>query len=123
MVRVTQGMVGALALLCLVTVAAYADPPLTIQALVQNPNRFDGKVVSVVGTISVYRERASDTGHPFTVFALTDGGTSITVFIWNRHPFGNGDRVRVTGTFVRAKSVGTVTFDNEIQAHRIEMAP
>ena len=123
MVRVAQGMVAALVLLCLVTFAAYADPPLTIQALVQDPNRYDGKVVTVVGTISAYRERASDTGHPFTVFALTDGGTSVTVFIWNRHPYGNGDRVRVTGTFVRAKSVGTVTFDNEIQAHRIETAP
>ena len=123
MMRVAQGMAAALALLCLVTLAAYADPPPTIQALVQNPNRFDGKVVSVVGTISAYRERASDTGHPFTVFVLSDGSTSVNVFIWNRHPFGNGDRVRVTGTFLRAKSVGTLTFDNEIQAHRIEMAP
>ncbi len=123
MVRVAQGMLAALALVCLVTVAAHADPPLTVQALVQNPNRYDGRVVTVVGTISAYRDRASDTGHPFTVFLLNDGSASVTVFIWNKHPLGNGDKVRVTGTFVRAKSVGTVTFDNEIQAHRIEIAP
>jgi hypothetical protein len=123
MVRVAQGILGALALVGLVTFVAYADPPLTVLALVQYPSRYDGKVVTVVGTIAGYRDRVSDSGHPYTVFRLTEGGTSVTVFTWNQYPFGNGDKVRVTGTFVRARSVGTVTFDNEIQAHRIEAAP
>ena len=123
MVPVSRGVLAALVLVCLVTVDARADPPVTLQALVQNPNRYDGKVVTVVGTVVAYHERASDSGHPYTVFRLTDGDASVVVFTWNRHRLGNGDKVRVTGTFARARPVGTVSPDNEIQAHRIESVP
>ncbi len=123
MVRVPHRMLAALVFVGIVAVAAYADLQLTVHALVQSPNRYDGKVVIVVGTIAAYRDRVSEGGHPYTVFLLTDGPASVTVFIWNKHGFGNGDRVRVTGTFLRARPVGTVTQDHEIQAHRIEAAP
>lgn len=122
MVRMARGML-AVAVVCLVTLAVQADPPLTVQALVQNPSRYNGKVVTVAGTITGYQERASDSGHPFTVFRLTDGDASLTVFIWNKHRFRNGDKVRVTGTFAKARTVGTVDFDNEIQALRVELVP
>jgi hypothetical protein len=123
MVRIARGLLAALALVCVVAGDVHANPLVTVQALVQDPNRYDGKVVTVVGTIAAYRERASDSGHPYTAFRLTDGDASITVFTWNRYRLGNGARVRVTGTFVRARPVGTVSSDNEIQAHRIEMVP
>ena len=123
MVRVAYGLLAALVLLCALTVDGHADPAVTVQALVQNPNRYDGKVVTVVGTIAAYRERASDSGHPYTVFRLRDGEASVTIFTWTRYRLGNGDKVRVTGTFVRARPAGTVSSDNEIQAYRIETVP
>ena len=123
MMRLARWLLAALVLVCVVTVDVHADPPVTVQALVQNPNRYDGKLVTVVGTIAAYRERASDSGHPYIVFRLTEGDASVTVFTWNRYRLGNGDKVRVTGTFVRARPVGTVSSDNEIQAHRIETLP
>lgn len=122
MARAAQGMLAAMVVL-LLAFSVRAGAELTIQALVQNPSRYDGKVVTVVGTITTYREYASDSGHPYTVFRLADGDASLSVFIWNKHRFGKGDRVRVTGTFARARSVGAVPFDNEIQAHRIEAMP
>lgn len=124
MVRVARALLAALVLVCVVTVFdVYATPLLTVQALVQEPNRYDGKVVTVVGTVATYREGASDSGHPYTVFRLRDGDASVTVFAWNRYRLANGDKVRVTGTFARARPVGTVSSDNEIQAHRIEAVP
>jgi hypothetical protein len=124
MVRVARGLLAALVLVCVVGVFRVdANPLVTVQALVQDPNRYDGKVVTVVGTIATYQERASDSGHPYTVFRLRDGYASVTVFTWNRYRLGNGDKVRVTGTFARARPVGTVSSDNEIQAHRVEIVP
>lgn len=123
MVRVARGLLSALVLVWLVALAVQADAQLTVQALVQDPSRYDGKVVTVVGTIAAYRERASDSGHPYTTFRLTDGDASVTVFIWNKHNLSDGRKVRVTGTFAKARSVGTVAFDNEIQAHRIDTLP
>ncbi len=123
MVRVVRGLPTALALVCLVTLAVQADTRLTVRMLVQDPGRYDGKVVTVVGTIASYRERASDSGTPYATFRLTDGDASVTVFIWNKHNLSNGRKVRVTGAFAKARSVGTVPFDNEIQAHRIEIVP
>lgn len=123
MARVAQVILAAMTLTCLVVSAAQARQSLTVQDLVQNPDQYDGKVVTVVGTIAGYREGASDSGHTYTVFRLTDGDAFVTVFIWNKFRFGNGDRVRVRGAFTKAKSVGTVTLGNEIQAHRIEAVP
>jgi DNA polymerase III alpha subunit len=123
MARVAHGLLAGLALVFLVTFAVQAGPQLSVQALVQDPNRYNGKVVTVVGTITAYRERASESGNFYTTFRLTDGDASVTVFTWNKQNFGNGQKVRVTGTFAKARSVGTVAFDNEIQAHRIDIVP
>ncbi len=123
MVRVAGGLLAALVLVCVVTGNVHADSLVTVLALIQDPVRYDGKVVTVVGTIAAYRERESDSGHPFTVFRLTDGGAAVTVFTWTKYRLGNGDKVRVTGTFVRARPAGTVSSDHEIQAHRIEAVP
>lgn len=123
MLRAAPVMLAAVALVCLVPFGVQAEPPLTVRDLVQNPNRYDGKVVTVVGIIAGYREGASDSGHAYTVFRLIDGDVFIMVFIWNKHQFGNGAKVRVRGAFAKARSVGTVTVDNEIQAHRIEAVP
>lgn len=123
MVRVGRGVLAALVLVCAVAVDVRAQPPLTVQALLQDPSRYDGRVVTVVGTIAAYREGASDSGHPYTVFLLRDGGASVTVFTWNRYHLGNGDKVRVTGTFVRARPLATVSLNHEIHAHRIETLP
>ncbi len=107
-------------------VAGYALPVLSapqvsISAVIQDPDRYDGKVVSVVGTITAYRERVSRAGNPYTTFRLTDGEAALSVFIWERQGLRDGQRVRVTGTFAKAKRVATYTFGNEIQAVRIDV--
>ena len=123
MARIARGLPAALVLILVIAFPSQAAPQLTVQALIRDPGRFDGRVVTVMGTIAAYRERASDSGHAYTIFRLTDGDASVTVFIWNKQTLGNGQKVRVTGTFAKARSVGTVSFDNEIQANRIDVVP
>ncbi len=119
MQRVLRGFTTAVVLL-LCAFPALAQHAVSVQALTQDPDRYDSKVVAVVGTITAYRERVSDAGNPYTTFRLTDGGASVAVFIWNKQGLGNGQRVRVTGAFAKVGGAGTSTYDNEIQAHRIE---
>jgi hypothetical protein len=114
----------ALVLLVMCGPAAAADQGISVHALIQDPARYDGKVVTVVGTITAYRERVSNAGNPYTTFRLTDGGDEfVAVFSWNKQGFSNGQRVRVTGTFSKIREAGASPVGNEIQAYRIEALP
>ncbi len=115
------GLLAAVVLSLAYVPPALSDQGTSIRALVQNPDQYDGKVVSVAGTVGAYRESVSDAGNPFTTFRLSDGDASVAVFIWNKQGLSNGQKVRVTGTFAKVKHVGTYTIDNEIQANRIEV--
>jgi hypothetical protein len=113
-------------LLCAAVILLGVAPVLalqtvTIHALAQNPDQFDGKVVSVVGSISDYRELLSGAGNAYTNFRLTEGEASVSVFIWNKQGLSNGQKARVTGTFAKTRQVGPYTFPSEIQATRIEV--
>ncbi|HLW60402.1 MAG TPA: OB-fold nucleic acid binding domain-containing protein [bacterium] len=109
----------ALLLLVGVTVAR-ADPSLSVRALIQDPEQFDGKIVTVTGTVNDYQERMSKAGNPYTTFRLADRAATVAVFAWNHQGLSNGDRVQVTGTFEKVKRVAGYTFGNEIEANRIE---
>jgi hypothetical protein len=102
---------------------AAAEQGMSVHALTQDPAKYDGKVVIVVGTITAYRERVSAAGNPYTTFRLTDGDEFVVVFSWNKQGFSNGQRVRVTGTFSKIREAGTSPVGNEIQAYRIEGLP
>jgi hypothetical protein len=91
-----------------------------IQNLLQTPDQYDGKTVTVDGTITAYRERVSRQGHAYTTFRVGANGRSVSVFAWKPQGLANGLRVRVTGTFSKEKHVGRYTFRNEIEAQRIE---
>lgn len=121
MKRPSFRLLAAAAWFAVCALPVLAAPQVGIRAVVQDPDRYDGKVVSVVGTITAYRERVSRAGNPYTTFRLTDGEASLSVFVWERQGLRDGQRIRVTGTFAKAKRVATYTFGNEIQAHRIDV--
>ncbi|HET9001218.1 MAG TPA: hypothetical protein VFP86_16390 [bacterium] len=113
----------AVVLLVMCGPAVAADQGISVHTLIQDPARYDGKVVTVVGTITAYRERVSNAGNPYTTFRLSDGDEFVAVFSWNKQGFSNGQRVRVTGTFSKIREAGTSPVGNEIQAYRIEALP
>jgi len=114
---------AVLVLLVACALPASADQGISVRVLLEDPARYDGKVVAVVGTITAYRERVSSAGNPYTTFRLTDGDASVVVFAWNKQGLSNGQRVRVTGTFSKIKEAGSSPAGNEIQAYRIEVLP
>ncbi len=121
MTHLSRGFLTATALFVVCALPVLAAPGVSIRALIQDPDQYDGKVVSVAGTITAYRERVSAAGNPYTTFRLAEGDASVSVFIWDRQGLRDAQKVRVTGTFAKVKRVGTYTFDNEIQAHRIDV--
>ncbi len=99
-----------------------AQVTIAVLALVKNSDRYDGQIVTVMGTVTGYRERTSRAGNPYTTFRLEDAGASVLVFAWKHQGLRNGQRVQVTGKFLKTKRVGRYTFYNEIEAQRIVAA-
>src|SRR5712691_2002242 len=113
-------LLPAVLLLLLAALPLWAKQVVTIRVLLQHADQFDGKVVTVTGTVRGYREQVSGAGNPYTTFRLADGELSVSVYVWNQQGLSNGQKVRVTGAFAKVKQVGRYTFDNEIQANRVE---
>lgn len=86
-----------------------AEPTVTVSGLLKHTDQDDGKVVSVAGAITAYRERVSAKGNPCTTFRLEDGGSSVSAFSWKHQGLENGLRVRMTGTFAVPKHVGSIS--------------
>jgi hypothetical protein len=97
-----------------------AQQLVTVSVLLQHPDQYDGKVISITGTVAAYRERVSASGNSYTTFSLLEGDASVSVFAWEHQGLRNGVRVRIIGMFAKVKRVGRYTFYNEIQAQRIE---
>jgi DNA polymerase III alpha subunit len=112
---------GLAVLLVLLTVpSALAQQQLSVSLLLQHADQYDGKIISITGAITAYRERVSASGNAYTTFNLEERDASVSVFTWEHQGLHNGLRVRVTGMFAKVKRVGRYTFYNEIQAQRIE---
>lgn len=69
----------AAALVALAAVPSPAQDAITVSALVDGADRYDGEVVRVVGLVAAYRERFSRSGEPYTAFDLRDGKASVAV--------------------------------------------
>lgn len=95
-------------LIVLVALPPPAQEPVTVSALVQSPDRYDGELVRVAGGVADYQERISHPGGPDTIFHLREGRASGVVFAWPHLGFRNGLRVRVTGTFIKVKTYSFV---------------
>jgi hypothetical protein len=123
MKAVLSRVLAAIVFLVLCSPAAPAERGISVHALIQDPALYDGKIVTVVGTITDYRERVSHGGNSYTVFRLTEADALVLVFSWNKQGRVDGQRVRVTGTFTRIVHAGASPVGNQIQAYRVEGVP
>lgn len=107
--------------LVLLVSSAYPAIEITIGDILQNKDRYDGKEVSVSGTISKLKFKTSKAGSEYTTFSLIgDSGGSINVFIWGQSKLKAGQKVKVTGTYRKVKKVYRYTFYNEIEAVEVK---
>jgi hypothetical protein len=87
-------------------------------AILTNPDRFDGKGVTIRGTITNLRETVSRRGNPYYTFDLSDGTRAIRVFSFGQAACRTGTAT-VEGTFSQVKQVGRYTFRNEVTAKHV----
>ncbi len=100
---------------------AWAGEKVSVEALLQNPERYDGKTVIVEGEITSYQEKLSRRDNPYTTFRLEDNGSSVAVFARGHLGLKDGLRVRVSGVFQKVKQVAQYTFYNEISADKVQL--
>lgn len=93
-----------IAFIVLAAMPAATQETVTVLALVQHPDRYDGEVVRVTGAVAAYRERVSGSGYPYSIFHLREGRAFVVVFAWPHQGLRDGLRARVTGTFVKVKT-------------------
>ncbi|MBI1893872.1 MAG: hypothetical protein HYS14_07175 [Candidatus Rokubacteria bacterium] len=87
--------------------------------ILDRPDQFDGKAVTLVGTVRNLDARVSRRGNPYYTFDLAAGGRSIKIFSFGRPPCPGRSAVSVEGVFQKVKRVSGRTFYNEVEAQRV----
>jgi len=105
-------------LVLLVTARTVGALDASPSAILTSPDGFDGKSVTIHGTITNLRETVSRRGNPYYTLDLSDGRRVIRVFSFGKAPCRSGTAT-VEGTFAQVKQVGRLTFHNEITATQV----
>lgn len=98
--------------------ALWAQEQVTVQALLTDGKKYDGKQVVVVGIVRDLKEKVSKRGNPYYNFKIGEGKQTISVFSYGKASVKNGDKVRVTGKFAVEKRVGYAVYRNEIDVSK-----
>ena len=93
---VLTGLCGALTTLALVALAGAGPAAISPSELLADPDRFDGQVVALQGTVEKLREKVSPDGAPYFKFRLSDGPSAVRVFSPGRSPCRNGMQGRLS---------------------------
>ena len=94
-------------------IVALADP-VTLQALMADRPAYDGKVITVTGTVKSYFEKED-----FSSCLLFDSGKACSLHIVGKAGFANEQKVTVTGTFSQSKMIGTRNYSNVIEVNEV----
>ncbi len=92
----------------------------TVEEILANPASYDGKEVSVSGTVSTPRFKASRHEKPYMTFPLLgESGGRVNVLVWEPMKLKKGEKIKVTGTYRKAMEMGKYTFRDMIEASQI----
>ncbi|MBI4218528.1 MAG: hypothetical protein HY682_00185 [Chloroflexi bacterium] len=110
--RRTSVLAVAVLILPLAAWAVTASPG----EILNDPDRFDGKLVTVTGSVTVLKAKISGKGNAYYTFTLDDAGRAITVFSFGKPECPEGRTATVEGQFQKVKRVGRYVFRNQIDA-------
>lgn len=96
--------------------AATPIAPAQIAGVLAHPLIFDGRHLSVSGTVANLSEKTSRRGNDYTTFDLCDGASCIHVYSQGHPKLTNGQMLKVTGKFFADRHVGNLDFKNELDA-------
>lgn len=114
----TRRAVVGLAVALVVVIASSAAWALKASPteILADPDRFDGKFVTLTGKVTKLKPRTSQKGNPYYTFDLHDGRRGITVFSFGRPPCNQDVPATVEGHFQKVKRQGRNTFHNQVEA-------
>jgi hypothetical protein len=93
----------------------------TVEKIVAKKDSFDGKEVSVKGTVSNLKFKTANVKDDFTTFALVgEAGGRINVFIWGSLKLKPGQKVQVTGVYRKVRKTPRRYYYNEIEASEVK---
>jgi len=101
----------------LVGFAICAAAETTVEEILNKGDSYDGKTVSVTGTVSNLKFRSLEVGNNYTTFMLasTSGGR-IKVFARGKLKLQAGQKVQVTGVYRKVRTTARRQYYNEIEA-------
>jgi hypothetical protein len=112
--KVLCAVVAAVLVLPVAGVAAPTEA--TVAEIVKAPEKFDGKLVVVRGTVAGLVQKTSGRANPFTRFDLTDGDDMVSVYAEGHPVLKNGDEIKLTGRYAVKTDLNGNVFKNQIQA-------
>ena len=118
-IRINTGLSTLLRLvflLLLVTNSSVLAQAFVPAQILANPSSYDGKPLTVSGTVRNAVVQTSRQGKEYTTFELCNDAC-MKVFTWGHVKLHEGQHESVSGTFKTIKHVELHTFQNVLEAH------
>lgn len=99
----------------------HAATETTVEEILANKDSYDGKELSVSGTVSTPSFKASRQRKPYMTFPLLgESGGLINVLVWEPMKLKKGEKIKATGTYRKIMEMGKYTFRDMIEASEIK---
>jgi len=91
---------------------------LSPSIIINQTSQYNGQEITVTGTVKDFKQKVSHRGNNYETYKLCDIQSCISVFAWGMTPHNDGDKVTVSGQFMKIKHVGQYTFYNELDVRQ-----
>ena len=93
----------------------------TAEKIIAKKDSYDGKQVTVKGTVSNLKFKIANVKDDYTTFILVgESGGRINVFIWGSLKLQPGQEVQVTGRYRKVRRWAQRNYYNEIEASEVK---
>ncbi len=93
----------------------------TAEKIITKKDSYDGKKVTVKGTVSNLKFRIANVKDNYTTFILVgEAGGRINVFFWGSLKLQAGQKVQVTGVYRKVRRTAQRNYYNEIEASEVK---
>ena len=93
----------------------------TAEKIIIKKDFYDGKQVTVKGTVSNLKFKTANVKGDYTTFILVgESGGRINVFIWGSLKLQPGQKVQVTGRYRKVRRWAQRNYYNEIEASEVK---
>jgi len=119
----SQALLGMLLISTIVLFGATmgAAAETTVEEIMKKGDSYDGRDVSLTGTVSNLKFGSIDVGKNYTTFMLANkSGGRIKVFAWGKLTLKAGQKVQVAGVYRKVSKAGNRYFYNQIVASDVK---